>query len=54
MSPPFTAWRILVEYQQHREQDRRRFDRALRRIVAAAAQENAAGPERQRRHAIAP
>ncbi len=42
------------ERQQHREQDRRRLHRPQRRIVAAAAQEDAAGPERCRRNAVAP
>ena len=40
--------------QQHREQDCGRFDRALWRIVAAAAQEYAADPERKRGHAVTP
>ena len=42
------------ERQQHREQDRGGFHRAQRRVVAAPAHADARGPERQRRHAIAP
>ncbi|GCC47868.1 hypothetical protein chiPu_0032078, partial [Chiloscyllium punctatum] len=44
----------LHEGEQHREQDRRRLDHPQRHVVAVAAQEMTAGPERQRRNAIAP
>ncbi len=44
----------LHEYQQHREQDRRRLHRAQGRVVTAPPQEVAGCPERQRRHAVTP
>ena len=43
----------LEEAEQHREQDRGRVNRARGRVVGALAQQMAADPEGQRRHAVA-